>query len=67
MIPTAFAIIALKQFIACTGSDAADRRIRTGVAMLVDRACVGGGWNAGNKHRLRNAAEARMWNRRPPH
>jgi len=48
VIPTAFAIIALKQFTACTPSDAADRRIRTGVEMLLDRVCVGGGWNAGN-------------------
>ena len=47
VIPTAFAVIALKQFSACTRSDVADRRIRTGVEMLVDRACVGGGWNTG--------------------
>jgi squalene cyclase len=49
VIPTAFAVIALKQFTACNRSKAADRRIRTGVAMLLDRACVGGGWNAGNR------------------
>lgn len=48
VIPTAFAVIALKQFTACNRSEAADRRIRTGVAMLLDRACVDGGWNAGN-------------------
>jgi len=48
VIPTAFAVIALKQFSACNPSEEADRRIRTGIAMLLDRACVGGGWNAGN-------------------
>jgi len=48
VIPTAFAVIALKQFSACNLSEEADRRIRTGIAMLLDRACVGGGWNAGN-------------------
>ena len=48
MIPTAFAIIALKQFSACIPSETANQRIRTGVEMLIDRACVGGGWNARN-------------------
>ena len=49
VIPTAFAIIALKQFTACNRSETASRRIIRGVEMLFDRACVGGGWNAGNK------------------
>ena len=48
VIPTAFSLIALKQFVSCTPSEAARQRIRTGVEMLFDRACVGGGWNAGN-------------------
>jgi squalene cyclase len=48
VIPTAFAVIALKQFSACNPSEEANRRIRTGIVMLLDRACVGGGWNAGN-------------------
>jgi hypothetical protein len=48
VIPTALTVIALKQFSACTPSEEADRRIRTGIGMLIDRACVGGGWNAGN-------------------
>ena len=48
VIPTAFALIALKQFVSCTPSEAARQRIRTGVEMLFDRACVAGGWNAGN-------------------
>ena len=49
VIPTAFSVIALKQFNACNRSDIAERRIRTGIEMLVDRACIGGGWNAGNR------------------
>jgi hypothetical protein len=49
VIPTAFAIVALKQFTACNRVEAANRRIRTGVDMLFDRVCVGGGWNAGNR------------------
>ena len=48
VIPTALALVALKQFVSCTPSDAARQRIRTGIEMLFDRACVGGGWNAGN-------------------
>jgi hypothetical protein len=48
VIPTAFALIALKQFVSCTPSETARQRIRTGVEMLFDRACLGGGWNAGN-------------------
>lgn len=48
VIPTAFAVIALKQFAACNPSETTRRRIRTGIEMLGDRACVGGGWNAGN-------------------
>jgi len=48
VVPTAFALVALKQFVSCTPSEAARQRIRTGVEMLFDRACVGGGWNAGN-------------------
>jgi len=48
VIPTAFSLIALKQFVSCTPSETARQRIRTGVEMLFDRACVGGGWNAGN-------------------
>jgi hypothetical protein len=49
VIPTAFALVALKQFVSCTPSEAARQRIRIGVEMLFDRACVGGGWNAGNR------------------
>ncbi len=49
VIPTAFALVALKQFVSCTPSEAARQRIRTGVEMLFDRTRVGGGWNAGNR------------------
>jgi hypothetical protein len=48
VIPTAFTLVALKQFTACARSTLADGRIRTGIDMLLDRACLGGGWNAGN-------------------
>ena len=48
VIPTAFSLIVLKQSSGCNPTDAALARIRTGVAMLLDRVCVGGGWNAGN-------------------
>lgn len=48
VIPTAFSVIALKQFTACNRTEATERRIRLGVDMLLDRVCVGGGWNSGN-------------------
>jgi hypothetical protein len=48
VIPTAFSIIAIQQFTVCNRSDVSERRIRLGVEMLLDRACVGGGWNSGN-------------------
>lgn len=48
VIPTAFSVIAIKQFTVCNRSAASERRIHLGVEMLIDRACVGGGWNAGN-------------------
>lgn len=48
VIPTAFSLIALKRFTACTRPELSDNRIRIGVEMLLDRACIGGGWNAGN-------------------
>lgn len=50
VIPTAFSLIALKQSSACHESAAGVQRIRTGVEMLYDRACVAGGWNAGNSN-----------------
>lgn len=46
VIPTAFAVLALKQTRPIC--DNAKRRIRLGIEMLLDRSCPGGGWNAGN-------------------
>jgi hypothetical protein len=48
VIPTAFSIVAIKQFTVCNRSGASEKRIRVGAEMLLDRACVGGGWNSGN-------------------
>ena len=48
IIPTAFSIIAVKQFTACSRSEISERRSRLGVEMLLDRVCLGGGWNSGN-------------------
>jgi hypothetical protein len=48
VIPTAFSIIAIKQFTACNRSEASEKRIHLGVDMLLDRACIDGGWNSGN-------------------
>ena len=48
VVPTAFAVIALKQCFSRRGNRAAANRIRRGVEMLFDRACPDGGWNAGN-------------------
>jgi hypothetical protein len=48
VIPTAFSVIAIKQFTACSRTDVSERRIRLGVEMLLDRTCVDGGWNSGN-------------------
>jgi hypothetical protein len=48
VIPTAFSIIAIKQFTACNRSEESEKRIHLGVEMLLDRACVDGGWNSGN-------------------
>ena len=49
VVPTAFAILALKQLsCSCGGFDLAQSRVNRGIEMLMDRACPGGGWNAGN-------------------
>ena len=47
VVPTAFSILALNQTCAC-GLDAGSARVELGIEMLLDRACPGGGWNAGN-------------------
>ncbi len=48
VIPTAFSIIAIEQFTVCNRSEESEKRIHLGVEMLLDRACVDGGWNSGN-------------------
>jgi hypothetical protein len=48
VIPTAFSVIAIKQFTVCNRSEASEKRIHLGVEMLLDRMCVDGGWNSGN-------------------
>jgi hypothetical protein len=48
VIPTAFALIALNRFSSCCPTKRAAHRIHLGTAMLYDRACPDGGWNAGN-------------------
>jgi hypothetical protein len=48
VIPTAFSVIAIKQFTVCNRYASSEKRIHLGVEMLLDRACVDGGWNSGN-------------------
>src|SRR5262245_3130216 len=48
VIPTAFSVIALKQWFPCCQADEVTNRIQLGMEMLRDRACPQGGWNAGN-------------------
>jgi hypothetical protein len=48
VIPSAFSLVAIKQYTACNRLAASEERIRLGVEMLLDRACVVGGWNSGN-------------------
>jgi len=49
VVPTAFAILALSPLrCSCASLKEIGTRVDRGIAMLVDRACPGGGWNAGN-------------------
>ena len=49
VVPTAFSILALEQIpCACDALEHVASRIDCGIQMLLDRACPGGGWNAGN-------------------
>src|ERR1700680_3659601 len=48
VIPTAFSLIAIKQFTVCNRYASSEKRIHLGVEMLLERACVDGGWNSGN-------------------
>ena len=48
VVPTSYALIALRLAFGCCLTDSARQRLDLGTAMLLDRACPGGGWNAGN-------------------
>jgi len=49
VVPTAFAILALNQLpCSCGDFERIPFRVERGIEMLMDRACPGGGWNAGN-------------------
>ena len=48
VIPTALSLVALRQTFPCCRTKKAEDRIQSGTKMLYDRACPGGGWNAGN-------------------
>ena len=48
IVPTAFAVIALKQCFRYRGSRTSANRIHRGVEILFDRSCPDGGWNSGN-------------------
>jgi len=49
VVPTAFAILALSQVpCACGSLEDIPPRVDLGFEMLMDRACPGGGWNAGS-------------------
>lgn len=49
VIPTALSIVVLKQWTNCRPDRDATARAEIGISMLLDRCCVSGGWNAGNK------------------
>ncbi|HZC23836.1 MAG TPA: prenyltransferase/squalene oxidase repeat-containing protein, partial [Candidatus Binatia bacterium] len=49
VVLTAFAVLALAQApCSCGGLERVPLRLDRGIEMLIDRACPGGGWNAGN-------------------
>ena len=49
VVPTSLAILALNQIpCGCGGFEHVGNRVNLGIEMLIDRACPGGGWNAGN-------------------
>ena len=49
VVPTAFAILALNEIpYSCGRVERIPLRVDCGIQMLFDRACPGGGWNAGN-------------------
>jgi len=48
IVPTSYSLIALRLAFGCCLPPAVKERIDNGTAMLFDRGCPGGGWNAGN-------------------
>lgn len=48
VVPTSYALLALKHVPTASQADPIRFRIQRGVEMLIDRACPNGGWNAGN-------------------
>lgn len=48
VVPTSYSLIALRHYFTCCLPEAAKLRLKKGTAMLFDRGCPGGGWNAGN-------------------
>jgi hypothetical protein len=50
VVPTSMVLITLERARSrgLAGGSALDNRLRLGTEMLLDRACAGGGWNAGN-------------------
>jgi hypothetical protein len=48
VVPTAFAILALHHRPPSWAREQSEIRCRRGTEMLLDRVCLGGGWNAGN-------------------
>ncbi|MGA8594051.1 MAG: hypothetical protein WB676_04845 [Bryobacteraceae bacterium] len=60
VIPTSFAIMAIRLSTACQRPPEAVRRLRPAVSMALDRGCLQGGWNAGNGVVDRVALSPRM-------
>jgi hypothetical protein len=48
IVPTSYSLIALRLAFGCCLPPAVKERIDNAAAMLFDRGCPGGGWNAGN-------------------
>jgi hypothetical protein len=48
VVPTSYSLIALGLFFTCCRPESVDVRMKKALEMLFDRACPGGGWNAGN-------------------
>lgn len=48
VVPTASAILAIRELPCTCGLEFISFRLERGVQMLLDRVCPGGGWNAGN-------------------